>query len=279
MPDLIYREPQPITRRDAQAALSSRDPSQVCEALLGLAFHDPDWEWVESTCLDFSHHSDPAVRGVSATCLGHLARIHRRIHLLLVVPRLRAMLEDPAIRGTAQDALDDIAQFVGSEMPPPRRLTLVGEVPGDSPPAPGLFAGSLTAMVPAGYYARESLTIGSIDQEANVIASTEPLPRELDTRGYGDLQGEALRVEFEGYKEISYGPTTMLGGRPCYVRHFEWAGQHGSPIRQIQVYYVESGLGYSLTATTLAARFEENVASLLLILNGIRINRPMAEAT
>jgi len=71
----------------------------------------------------------------------------------------------------------------------------------------------------------------------------------------------------------------MLDGRPCYMRHFEWAGDRGQSIRQIQVYYAEPGLGYILTATTLAAEFEQHVATMLLILKGIQINRPMPEAT
>ncbi len=120
MTRLVYREPQPISRSDAKSAFDSGDPSQIIRALVGLTYHDPDWKWVERTCLDFCDHSDPQVRGLAASCLGELARIHGQIDAELVIPRLRAMLKvstalgdrsDWIIQGQVQDALNDIHKF------------------------------------------------------------------------------------------------------------------------------------------------------------------------
>jgi hypothetical protein len=67
--------------------------------------------------LEFSRHSEPAVRGLAATCLGHLARIHRQLDTATVIPRLNEMLTDPDVKGVAQDALDDISVFIGRPKP------------------------------------------------------------------------------------------------------------------------------------------------------------------
>jgi len=75
---------------------------------------------VERTCLSFSNHPDPQVRGVAATCLGEIPRIHGQIDAELVISRLNVMLHDPATSGQAQDALDDIARFGHTELPPAR---------------------------------------------------------------------------------------------------------------------------------------------------------------
>lgn len=108
-----YREPQPISRSEAASAFASGIPNRICETLVSLAYYDPDWRWVQVKCLEFSRHSDPDVRGLAATCLGHLARIHRQLDTAIVVPRLNEMLTDPDVKGTAQDALDDISLFIG----------------------------------------------------------------------------------------------------------------------------------------------------------------------
>jgi hypothetical protein len=110
-----YRDLQPIERVDAEAALASRDPEVVCDALLRLALHDPEWEWVEEKSIEMARSELPAVRGCAATALGHLARIHRRNHYASVVAALRRLLQDPETAPRAEDALDDVRMFAGQE--------------------------------------------------------------------------------------------------------------------------------------------------------------------
>ena len=111
-----YEEVSPIEREAAHDLLASKDPFVVCSVLVRLAYHDPDWAWVQARCLEFARDPRPEVRGCAALCLGHLARIHRVLDLDTVLPVLRALLDDPTgsfVAGIAEDALDDIGVFLG----------------------------------------------------------------------------------------------------------------------------------------------------------------------
>ncbi len=109
---LKYQQVKPLERQEAVDALSSDDSDLVRDALVRVAYHDRDWRRVQDQCLRLSHHQSRAVRAVSVTCLGHLARIHGALDEDKVLPVLRALLEDPETRGYAQDALDDIDIFL-----------------------------------------------------------------------------------------------------------------------------------------------------------------------
>jgi hypothetical protein len=80
-----------------------------------VASHDSDWRCVQEHCLRLTAAVDPAVRRVAATCLGHLARIHGQLDLERVGPRLRDLRADPEVSGSAEDALDDIQRFMGTD--------------------------------------------------------------------------------------------------------------------------------------------------------------------
>uniref|UniRef100_UPI00068D94B8 hypothetical protein n=1 Tax=Saccharothrix sp. NRRL B-16314 TaxID=1463825 RepID=UPI00068D94B8 len=99
-------------RAEMLAAIESDDAGVANPALLELTYDDPDGEWVEPVLLD---HLDPKydldLRRLAVTCLGHLARIHGKITRSTVVPTLRALLPDPVLGGTAEDALGDIDHF------------------------------------------------------------------------------------------------------------------------------------------------------------------------
>jgi hypothetical protein len=92
--------------------MSSADPNDVGEAILRLALHDSDGDWVTNHALSLLRHSDSNVRVMAATALGHIARIHGRIDVDRVLPALRLLANDPATAGRAEDALDDIDMFV-----------------------------------------------------------------------------------------------------------------------------------------------------------------------
>jgi hypothetical protein len=111
-----YSEPLPLTRADAERIFASSDRDAVCEALVAVAFHDPDWRWVQDKCLGFTHHSEWALRAIAATCLGHLARIHGTLDFERVKPRLIELMKDPRTRGYAEDAASDIRMFMGLDV-------------------------------------------------------------------------------------------------------------------------------------------------------------------
>ena len=109
---MIYREADPIARQDAELAFSSGDIGEMCHTLVQIAFHDPDWRWVQAKCLDFGRDHRHELRCIAATCIGHLARIHGVLDMDLVSPLLHELLKDPKASGCAQDALEDLEMFL-----------------------------------------------------------------------------------------------------------------------------------------------------------------------
>jgi hypothetical protein len=76
-----------------------------------LAFHEPDWHWVQDRCEELSHHPAEEVRAISATCLGHLVRFHGKDPLAGSMKILKRLLKDKAIAGTVEDAIVDCEMF------------------------------------------------------------------------------------------------------------------------------------------------------------------------
>ena len=131
------------------------------------------------------------------------------------------------------------------------------------------FRPTISAPLPDGWFAKESLTLLAPDGQANVIASSEPLAEEIDTDTYASVQGDLLRTEFPGYDEFSFEETQVFGGRRGYVRRFEWLPPDGVAVTQIQLYFAESGRGYTATATTPSAEFSRYELELRDILDGL----------
>jgi hypothetical protein len=109
-----YEEPRPVSRAELAAALSAGDRERATAAMVSLAFYDPDGEWLTATFLAILERDDEAdeLRAIAATCLGHVARIHRAIDPR-VVDVLRRFVDNPAVGPYAQNALDDIEVFTG----------------------------------------------------------------------------------------------------------------------------------------------------------------------
>ncbi len=107
-----YHEPQSISRNEAEKCFLSGKPDQICDALVRIAFHDPDWRWAQAQCLRFIASSNNEIKGLAATCLGHLARIHRQLDIADVKAVLLKMTKDPIVGGRAEDALSDIQMYM-----------------------------------------------------------------------------------------------------------------------------------------------------------------------
>jgi hypothetical protein len=109
-----YQEIDPLDRRHLDALFHRGQPEEVPPALVAAAFHNADWGWAQNWCLYFARSPHGSLRTIAAVCLGHLARIHRTLNLEVCLPVLVTLKEDadPAVRGGAADALDDIALFV-----------------------------------------------------------------------------------------------------------------------------------------------------------------------
>jgi hypothetical protein len=141
------------------------------------------------------------------------------------------------------------------------------------------FRPSLTAPLPEGWFAKESITLLAPDGQANVIASSEPLAPDIDTAAYANVQGDLLTKEFPGYQEFSFEPTEIFGGnRQGFVRRFEWLPPDGVAVMQIQIYYAEPGRGYTATATTPSSEFERFELELRDVLEGLVVESAPGEA-
>src|SRR5688500_8257530 len=103
-----YEDLNAINREDALRELDSGDPERMCRALVRVALHEPERAWVEPLILRFMNDRDSCVRGLAATCAGHLARIHGRIENPDIVTSLHRLLCDPTTCGRANDAIEDI---------------------------------------------------------------------------------------------------------------------------------------------------------------------------
>lgn len=107
-----FQEVTPISREQALIAFASNEVEAICDALIRITYHDPDWHWVQEQCIRFTEFPDVEVRGLAVTCLGHLARIHRRLNLKEVLPVLESLLNDADVAPRVADTLDDIKMFI-----------------------------------------------------------------------------------------------------------------------------------------------------------------------
>ena|SRR3990167_10012909 len=107
-----FHEVQPIDRNLAEDAFNSNDARKICDALVRVTYYDSDFKWVQSKCIVFLKSNDINVKRLAITCLGHLARIHKKLDKELVIPLLEQLRTDKYLGGTAEDALDDIEMFL-----------------------------------------------------------------------------------------------------------------------------------------------------------------------
>lgn len=101
------------SKEDLDILLQSDDPTVATNALLYLCFNIDDPEWIQIKCVQvFQNHQSDDVRGLALTCIGHVARMHKIINIVLVIPVLLKGLKHKTLSGRAQDALDDIDIYV-----------------------------------------------------------------------------------------------------------------------------------------------------------------------
>ena len=111
---MAARERGPLNKEEIEQAFEYGSPTEICQTLVTLALYDPDWKNVEKYCLRSLEHPDTSVRSVAATCIGHLARLHKTLDLDLVLPALYRHVSDPGqwVAGNVGNALSDIEIFM-----------------------------------------------------------------------------------------------------------------------------------------------------------------------
>ena len=107
-----FGQPEHMSREAAITAIHGRDPTRRIDGILSLALYDSDWKEAQDQCLGLLADADPDVVNTAVLGLGHLARLHHRLDLDVVIPALKALQTDPRFAGRVRDALEDIATFV-----------------------------------------------------------------------------------------------------------------------------------------------------------------------
>jgi len=107
-----YESISPISRKELREALNSQSDECAARAIIATALHDPDWTWAEQQCLLALQDKRQEVRAAAIVGLGHIARIHGRSTLSVVLPALETLRSDQDLGGTAEDAIEDILLFV-----------------------------------------------------------------------------------------------------------------------------------------------------------------------
>lgn len=105
-----YDEERP-KGKDAEICNSANPIQKICKDLLSCTFYDLDWKVAQDRCLVYLNHECSDVRGLAATCLGHVARIHRQIDREKVLEALGLHLRDDDISGQVQSVIEDVEKF------------------------------------------------------------------------------------------------------------------------------------------------------------------------
>jgi len=105
-----YETVAPMSRENALEVFEKGDETAICDALVRITFHDVDKEWVQVQLIRFSTHSSSEIRGLIATCFGHLARIHGSLGEDAMTT-LEELKKQSNISERVDDALDDIEMY------------------------------------------------------------------------------------------------------------------------------------------------------------------------
>jgi len=108
-----YREIPQLTRSEVIALLQTDDANDMTIALLSASLFDDDPTWSEKMCVKYLCHRTLDVKLAALMGLGHIARIHDKLDLQVVLPKLAGMEKDSTLAGRVSDTLDDIRMFVG----------------------------------------------------------------------------------------------------------------------------------------------------------------------
>jgi hypothetical protein len=106
-----YVEIQPRTRRELEQALVSDDLNTVCNALYSAAQHESDWRWSQRQCLMMLKHESLLVRSTAIIALGEIAFFRGELDRDVVLPELKRLASDSALRPFVEDFLDDLDSF------------------------------------------------------------------------------------------------------------------------------------------------------------------------
>lgn len=107
-----YIGPTRIDKKEFIEVISSGTTADKCDAIVRATHSIADYEWLLAVLGRLLSDSDTEVRGVSVTCIGHIARIFPEADKDQLLRLVHPILSDSEISGRAEDALDDINTFL-----------------------------------------------------------------------------------------------------------------------------------------------------------------------
>ena len=108
---LRYKAPSDISKSEFLEIVSGNATTTLCQAIVDAVHSIPDYGWLLGEFKGLLEHQNEQVRDVTATCVGHLARLNSDAKKEQLLSILQPHLSDSLIAGVVEDAIDDIHTF------------------------------------------------------------------------------------------------------------------------------------------------------------------------
>ena len=107
-----YVEPTEISKDEFAQTIASGSIESKCDAIVRAVHSIPDYDWLISEFSKLINDPDHQIRGVTVTCIGHIARLHKYSDKQQLLQIVEPLLSDSEIGGRVEDAIDDINTFL-----------------------------------------------------------------------------------------------------------------------------------------------------------------------
>ena len=107
-----YDEPSEITKARFLEVIGASTIALICQAIVDAAHYIDDYDWLLKRYGELLNHPDLQVRGVTVSCIGHLARLNNRADKQQLLSILEPFLDCQDISGRVEDAMEDINTFL-----------------------------------------------------------------------------------------------------------------------------------------------------------------------
>ncbi len=109
-----YVAPKNVTKNEFLKIIRAGISDQICEALVDSVNSLDDWQWLLNQYVSLLEHSEFVVRRTTLICIGHLARLNPEADKIRFRKVLTPLLDDSELRGTVENAIDDVEMFLRS---------------------------------------------------------------------------------------------------------------------------------------------------------------------
>ena len=107
-----YNEPTDITKEKFSQIIAEGIIVSMCQAIIDAVHYISDYDWLLAEFRKLLNHTNAEVRGVTVSCIGHLARLNKNADKDQLLQILQPLLSDDEIAGRVEDAMDDINMFL-----------------------------------------------------------------------------------------------------------------------------------------------------------------------